>query len=175
PHPDQGGQRITREWLLGLMPWDCTWHFQMTAHEINHMFEALSIPTEWVTATCSKFDGIEALCLLLTQLCSAGDMYLLLMQYDCSQSAISEIINELVIYLDERWKHLPDCDCHHLLHPSQLAQYAEAIHMQGSPLPSIFRFIDSTIRHICHPTWFQWQAYSGHKKSHALKFQAIML
>ena len=28
---------------------------------------------------------------------------------------------------------------------------------------------------MCHPTWFQRQGYSGHKKVHALKYQAVVL
>jgi hypothetical protein len=28
---------------------------------------------------------------------------------------------------------------------------------------------------MCHPSWHQQVAYSGHKKFHALKFQALML
>jgi hypothetical protein len=82
-------------------------------------------------------------------------MYTLSMLYDRSQSAISECVNELVEYLDERWEHLLGCDEDHLLHPDNLAVYAAAIHNRGAPLASIFAFIDCTIRRICHPTWFQ--------------------
>jgi hypothetical protein len=102
-------------------------------------------------------------------------MYTLSMLYDRSQSAISECVNELVEYLDERWEHLLGCDEDHLLHPDNLAVYAAAIHNRGAPLASIFAFIDCTIRRICHPTWFQRQAYNGHKKFHSLKYQALML
>jgi len=34
PHPDQGGQRITEEWLDSLSNQDCFWRFRMTAPEI---------------------------------------------------------------------------------------------------------------------------------------------
>jgi nuclease HARBI1 len=97
------------------------------------------------------------------------------MLYDQAQSAISEVVNELVEYLDEQWEHLLGCDSDHLLHPSQLLIYADAIHQQGAPTKSVFGFIDCTIWHICHPTWFQCVAYNGHKKFHALEFQALML
>jgi hypothetical protein len=36
-------------------------------------------------------------------------------------------------------------------------------------------FINCTIRRICRPSHWQWQAYNCHKKYHALKFQAVML
>jgi hypothetical protein len=56
-----------------------------------------------------------------------------------------------------------------------MKKYADAISARGAPISSIFGFIDCTIRRICHPTWFQRQAYNGHKKFHSLKFQAVML
>jgi nuclease HARBI1 len=84
-------------------------------------------------------------------------------------------VNELVIFLDEKWEHLLSCNSEHLLHPSNLERYATAIHNKGSPLENVFGFIDCTIRRICCPTWWQRQAYNGHKKFHALKFQAVML
>jgi hypothetical protein len=102
-------------------------------------------------------------------------MYQLSMQYDCSQTSISECVNELVEFLDEEWEHLLGCDEGHLLRPSELAQYADVIHHRGAPLKSVAGFIDCTIHRICHPTFWQRQAYNGHKKFHALKFQALML
>src|SRR6202042_1951271 len=84
-------------------------------------------------------------------------------------------INDLVLYLDEVLEHLLDCDQDHLLHPSELAQYADAIHQCGALIKTIFGFIDCTIWRIAHPTWFQRQAYNGHKKFHAFKFQDPML
>lgn len=96
-------------------------------------------------------------------------------KYDRSQSAISEIINELVLYLDETWKHLLDFDTDHLLSPERLAAYARAIHGTGVPLETIWAFIDCTMIKMCRPTWHQRQVYSGHKRYHALKYQALAL
>lgn len=68
-----------------------------------------------------------------------------------------------------------DFDQNHLLSPDNLATYTAAIHNVGAPLDGIWAFIDCTIRCIARPTWFQRVAYNGHKKFHALKFQALML
>ncbi|KAJ7134493.1 hypothetical protein C8R44DRAFT_572002, partial [Mycena epipterygia] len=173
--PEQGGQRITADWLHSLRSRDCQWRFRMTADELFELAEALDIPEEFKTSSRHSFSQIEALCLLCARFRSAGEMYTLSMLYDRAQSSISECINELVEYLDERWERLLGCDDEHLLHPQQLGRYAHAIRARGSPLTSIFGFIDCTIRRICHPTWFQRQAYNGHKKFHSLKFQAVML
>ncbi|KAF7354261.1 DDE Tnp4 domain-containing protein [Mycena venus] len=175
--PEQGGQRITEKWLFfpgepGLPVAISVW---MTAGELSDLAAALKIPDPFRTAYRHSFSAIEALCLLCARFRTAGEMYALAMLYDRAQSAISECVNELVEFLDETWEHLLGCDSEHLLHPSRLKEYAAAIHARGSPLASIIAFIDCTIRRICHPTWFQRQAYNGHKKFHSLKYQALML
>jgi len=50
------------------------------------------------------------------------------MCYNQSQSAISEIVNWIVIYIDEWWNHLLDFDHTHLLSSVNLEIYADAIH-----------------------------------------------
>lgn len=146
----------------------------MTANEIFEMVDALHIQ-DITTRGRYTFPALEAFCLMCARFRSAGDMYTLSILYDRSQSSISQVVNELVEVLDDLWEHLLDCDDQHLLRPSELARYADAIHDRGAPLKTVFGFIDCTIRRIAHPTWWQRQAYSGHKKVHALKFQAVML
>lgn len=97
------------------------------------------------------------------------------MIYNRSQSAISEIVNWVVTWVDESWSHLLGFDHEHLLSPQNLAKYAAAIHRVGAPLDSIWGFIDCTIRRVARPSKHQRAAYSGHKRFHALKFQAVML
>ncbi|KAF8224584.1 hypothetical protein L208DRAFT_1425778 [Tricholoma matsutake] len=115
----------------------------MTASELFELVDALQIPKSFSIEGHYRFTGIEALCILCAHFHLVGDMYSLAMLYDCSQSAISECINELVKFLDEHWEHLLKCDSKHLLHPSCLSYYAEAIHNCGAPLKSVFAFIDS--------------------------------
>lgn len=68
-----------------------------------------------------------------------------------------------------------DFDLTHLLSPLNLKKYVAAVHDAGAPLSGIWGFIDCTIRWIACPSQWQRVAYNGHKKFHALKFQAIML
>lgn len=81
----------------------------------------------------------------------------------------------MVIFLDEKWKHLLDYDHEVLLAPENLARYADAIFKRGAPLQHIWGFIDCTIRAISRPGDWQRVAYNGHKKQHSLKYQAVML
>ena len=135
PCPELGGQCITEEWLMSLKDQDSLWHFQyeymllisssglyknyrMTAHKLIEMVDALEIPPKLVTKSRYAFSGLEAFCLLCARFRSASNMYSLSMLYDHTQSSISEVVNDLVLYLDEAWEHLLDCDQDHLLCPS---------------------------------------------------------
>jgi hypothetical protein len=97
------------------------------------------------------------------------------MLYNRSQSAISEIVNELSMFLNDRWIHFFHFAHDTILSPENLSIYAQAIHRAGAPARTIFGFIDCTIRRICRPTLHQRAAYNGHKKFHAQKFQAVVI
>lgn len=135
----------------------------------------LDIPDPFITRSRFHFTALEALCILLARFRSAGDQYDLQKDYCRTQSAISEVVNELCEYLNRRWSHLLDFDHEHLLSRKNLSRYARAAYRHGAPIRTIWGFIDCTIRAMCHPTWFQRQGYSGHKKVHALKYQAVVL
>ncbi|XP_038069926.1 uncharacterized protein LOC119739165 isoform X2 [Patiria miniata] len=55
-----------------------------------------------------------------------------------------------------------------------LEEFAYAIHQRGSPLTSIWAFIDGTARPICRPGRHQREVYNGHKRTHALKYQSVV-
>ena len=139
------------------------------------MADALEMPGLIATRTRSLFSGIEALALTCARFRTAGDLYDLSTKYSRAESAISEIVNWVVEFMDNTWNHLLEFDHTHLLSPQNLQMYADAIHTGGAPLKGVWGFIDCTIRRICRPSQWQRQAYNGHKKFHALKFQAIML
>ena len=117
---------------------------RLTADELCEIAEALEIPCCFSTSLWYSFICIEGLALLCAHFCSAGDIYALSIIYDCFQSSITECVNELVLYLDTKWSHLLECDHDHL-HPSQLVLYADPIHQCGSPLMSIFGFINCMV------------------------------
>ncbi|KAI0348726.1 hypothetical protein OH77DRAFT_1432640, partial [Trametes cingulata] len=99
----------------------------------------------------------------------------LVTRYSRSSSAISEIVNYTVCAIDITWARLLNFDHTHLLSPANLATYAAAIHAAGAPVSSIWAFIDCTLRHIARPSRYQQVAYSGYKKAHALKYQAVAI
>lgn len=148
---------------------------RFTANELITVAEALEIPEKFVTRSGYAFARVEAFALLCARLRSSADQHILVIQFNRSQAAISSIVNELAMFLDEKWKHLLDFDTSTLLARPALEEYADAVHQFGAPAESVFGFIDCTIRRICRPKCFQRVAYNGHKKYHAIKFQAVML
>ena len=60
-----------------------------------------------------------------------------------------------------------------ILNPLALQQYADAVSDKGAALNNCFGFVDGTVRPICRPGEHQRMVYNGHKRVHALKFQAV--
>jgi hypothetical protein len=56
------------------------------------------------------------------------------------------------------------------LTPQKLKCFAESIHAKGSPLSTVYGFIDGTVRPISRPTIAQRMQFNGHHRTHALKF-----
>jgi hypothetical protein len=60
------------------------------------------------------------------------------------------------------------------IYRGRMPYYAALIHQKCGLVDSVWGFIDGTLRKICRPTYFQKQAYSGHKRSHGIKFQSVV-
>ncbi|KIJ22600.1 hypothetical protein M422DRAFT_196977, partial [Sphaerobolus stellatus SS14] len=121
------------------------------------------------------FTGTEAFALLCTLFRIPADQYLLSTMYGWRQSAISEVVNWLIKFLDERWKHLLDWDHENLLSHKNLHMYGSAVCNQGAPLDTVFGWPDRTKFLTCHPSQHQQVVYNGHERAHCLKFQAIVI
>lgn len=147
----------------------------MTGNELLRLVDALELPEVISTRNSYEFSCVEALALTCARLASAGDEFDLSVRYNRSQSSISEIFNEVIVFLDEHWKHLLHFDSSHLLSPTNLERYANAIYESGAPLQFVWGFIDCTVWPVCRPSHYQRQAYNGHKHYHGLKYQAVML
>lgn len=148
---------------------------RFTFEEILLLVDILRIPDPVITQGGSSFTAVEALSLLLLRMRSNRNLYDLVQTYDRSLAAISEVVNELLGFLEARWSHLLGLDIDGILHPDCLQSYADAIYDAGAPLDTVWGFIDCTLRRVCRPTHYQGTVYSGYKKYHALKYQAIVL
>ncbi|KIJ41768.1 hypothetical protein M422DRAFT_171917, partial [Sphaerobolus stellatus SS14] len=175
PRPPQGGRRVDMFRVEEMNKQDCLWAFRFTSDELLKLCEVLQIPDPFKTARGHRFSVLEALCMLCARFRHADDQYTLSTQYMCSQAALSEVTNKLSNWLDERWDHLRDWDESFLMHFSKLREYMNMFKKFGVPSSSVCGCIDCTIKQTCKPTWFQELAYTGYKKYHGMKFQAITI
>lgn len=144
---------------------------RFNAQEIQELVTALDIPEVIITEHRYRATGVEALCLLLARFRSSGEMFYLTLLYCRSMCAISEIVKEICQDIHETWTHLLDFDHAGLLKTENLVRYSEAVATIAPHDP--IAFIDCTIRQIARPSLYQRVVYNGHKKMHALKFQAL--
>jgi hypothetical protein len=81
------------------------------------------------------------------------------------------VFNSTLLYIYNQRKDFLYWD-HERLNSEKLAEYCMAINTPGN---RIYGFIDGTHRSICRPgTIDQKIFYSGYKKVHSIKFQAII-
>ena len=76
----------------------------MTGQDLLRLVEVLQLPEEIFTRNNYQFDRVEAFALTCARLSSAGDEFELCTRFNRCQSSISEIFNEVVTLLDERWE-----------------------------------------------------------------------
>ncbi|CAB4040950.1 Hypothetical predicted protein, partial [Paramuricea clavata] len=84
------------------------------------------------------------------------------------------ITNTVVDDLYERYAHLFEDHDQPWLSPENLQLYATAIHNKGAAIDNCWGFVDGTVRPICRPKRNQRDAYNGHKRVHALKYQSVV-
>ena len=86
---------------------------------------------------------------------------------------MSRLCTELAAFLHNKFGDLFKQLNARRLTPIQLKAFAQAISDRGAPLQNVWAFLDGTVRPICRPGKYQRQAYNGHKRVHALKFQSV--
>lgn len=113
----------------------------------------LQIPDEIVCCQRSVCEGMEGMCILLKRLaypCRYTDMA---PRFGRNPTELCLIFNEVLDLIYTNHCHrLKNWDRNPFLPPGQLHRYANAIHLQWSPLENCFGFVDGTVRSIARPT-----------------------
>nr|XP_037280502.1 protein ALP1-like [Rhipicephalus microplus] len=119
--------------------------------------------------------GDEALCITLRRLAYPNRLRDLEHLFARDSSTISSLTNEVLRHIEDNFFHLlDDVNNHTWLNLDTLEEFSQAVHAKGAPLTNCWAFIDGTAQPICRPTRNQKVYFSGHKRVHALKYQAIM-
>ena len=136
---------------------ECEAEFRFERGDIERLADVLQLPPTFECPQGSVCDRIEGLCILL------------FVPFLCM---ISNVVLNYIYDLHHRritaWNQA-------ILNPLAPKQYADAVSDKGAALNSCFGFEDGTVRPICRPGEHQRMVYNGHKRVHALKFQAVAL
>jgi len=90
-----------------------------------------------------------------------------------SAAYISAVFNDVVEYLFLRYKGI--IEWHPTITYERCRFFAAKLeHQSRTKTPGIWGFLDGTFRVICRPTTGQRVFYSGYKKKHGFKYQALV-
>jgi nuclease HARBI1 len=115
---------------------------------------------------------IEAMCIFLNRLAYPSRLEGMERIFGRQFTVLSRAVKTVMDIIYYRFKHLVSLSTSYVT-PSVLESWMAAIRRKGAPLEFCFGFVDGTVRPICRPSRYQKQAYNGHKRVHALKFQSV--
>eukprot|EP00697_Spironema_sp_BW2_P005503 gnl/Spiro4/17685_TR9416_c0_g1_i1.p1 gnl/Spiro4/17685_TR9416_c0_g1~~gnl/Spiro4/17685_TR9416_c0_g1_i1.p1 ORF type:complete len:345 (-),score=71.32 gnl/Spiro4/17685_TR9416_c0_g1_i1:44-1051(-) len=144
--------------------------FRFELRDFFHLADLLRLPETIRTRSRHVVGHYEALAITLRRFAYPNRLSDLCPIFGRSKAALSEIHHHVV-------KHIFDNFAGRLaaLDRVDYAACAAAVAAKGAPFDFVFGFIDGTTRDICRPVKFQESVYSGHHRTHCLKFQVVML
>nr|XP_037270556.1 uncharacterized protein LOC119162191 [Rhipicephalus microplus] len=150
-------------------------YFRFEKDDVPRLQRALCIPDKVTTPQRVSVPGDEALCITLRRLAYPNRLRDLEHLFARHSSTISSLTNEVLRHIEDNFFHLlDDVNNHTWLNLDTLEEFSKAVPAKGAPLTNCWAFIDGTAQPICRPTRNQKVYFSGHKRVHALKYEAIM-
>ena len=147
-------------------------NFRFDREEIQRLGALLDLPDVIRTPSGDKVTRFIGLCILLHRLAWPNRLTESKHLFPLSDGALSTLFNQIAEDIHHRWKHLLLWD-HVRLTPQFLNRCRVFVQRKGGLLHETFAFVDGTGMRICRPLVDQQEFYSGHKKYHCLRFQAI--
>jgi nuclease HARBI1 len=147
--------------------------FRFTIPELQELCVLLQLPHIWRSLGGHTCPALEGLCIMLRRLASGCRLYDIGVLFGKSVSFVSEITATVLFYIHERYGRT--LDLANSVNATSLGQFTQAISNAGAPLTNCWGFLDATVRRCARPKKRQAFFYSGHKHTHGLKFQGIMV
>lgn len=154
---------------------ECRKFFLFRKADLRRLRVALGIPGMLQTSEEDKVPEIEGLRILLRRLAYPNRWMELWRLFGRSQGALSRIFYHVLFHINSEFKHLLQSWNLPWLTEDVVAVFSGAISQKGGVLPFCFGFIDGTAHPIARPIRNQKLLYSGHKRIHCVKWQAIIL
>ena len=153
---------------------ECISEFRFEKPDLPRIAQVLKIPEKIVCENGTIAGQMEGLCMFLKRFsypCHLSDM---IPRFGRSKYELCLISNQIMRHVVESFQHLLTTFEQQWLQTERLEEYAYAVFQQSQALDNCWGFIDGTVRPICRPVENQKTVYNGHKRVHALKYQAIV-
>jgi hypothetical protein len=151
----------------------CVSMFCCTKEGIRRMIASMRLPHVLITKDRDAVLMHEAILIVLRRLSYPNRWIDMAMMFGRSQSSLCKVYKHVIHLLYEKYMEKIEFDA------AVLTRYASeskrAIAFKTGVTSSCVAFVDGTVRPIARPVYFQRQAYNGHKRVHALKFQSVTI
>ena len=135
--------------------------------------DILQLPNALICPNRTKASGIEALCLFLRRHSYPCRYFDLVPMFGRAIEEMSLISTTFTNFIYDRWRYLLQTMGQPWLAPDQLEIFAASIHERSAAISNCFGFVDGSLVPICRPGNNQRIFYNGHKRVHAIKYQAV--
>jgi len=154
---------------------ECQAHFRFMKDDISILADNLRLPPRFVCPQGTICDRVEGLCMLLKRLSYPCRYFDLMSTFGRSIPEMCMITNTVQNWIYDNHSFRLSSWNQPFLSRACLQEYAQTVSRKGTPLTNCFGFIDGTVRAISRPGQNQYIVYNGHKRVHALKFQAVAI
>eukprot|EP00117_Sycon_ciliatum_P001173 scpid84873/ scgid1579/ len=152
----------------------CLRQFRFTHRQLEELFIALQVPHRFRAPCRTTWNGMEGLLILLRRLAYPDRLGMLCEEFGRSKPVLSLIINSMLMWIWERWGGLLENPfAQPYFTQGRIQAYVRAISAKVGVHLNVWGYIDGTVRPICRPGMHQRVMYNGHKRVHAVKYQAV--
>lgn len=148
-------------------------NFRFEKNHFWRLLEFFDFPKRLKLDNRAFVSGEEILMITLRRLAYPVRWSDLQIFFGVSESTLSLAFKYAIEKIYEDFKHLLVFDAGRIV--PMLPSFATAVQRKGGPLQNCVGFIDGTARPICRPTVGQQESFSGHKRTHCIKFQGVMM
>jgi len=163
--------------FLSLSDADCLLHFRFTKVDIMRIVPIIAWPEEKTHTSRSRYRTTPLLstCILLRRMASPCRWKDVEVLFGKHSTQLCELFWETVEYFLEARQHLLTGDITPSYMETKVSVFAAAVSERSGALDNCVGFIDGTVIGIARPgdSGIQNVVYNGHKRKHALKFQAV--
>lgn len=154
---------------------ECESHFRVCKEDIPSLCDYLHIPDRFICSQGTVCNGLEGLCMLLKRLAYPCRYFDMISTFARPVPELCMITNTVLDWMHDNHGFRLTSWNQPFLSRISLEQYSQAVARKGAPLRNCFGFVDGTVRPICRPGENQRIVYNGHKRVHALKYQATAI